>query len=166
MANGDIKGLEIKIVPKAPFVKLAKNKLAKECLEMFDDFENYIESLQKVVEVECVKLMDRAKELPESAAKLVENASSEFEALSGLEKVSAIANAAANVRALKAACLNVDKYCKKIMADLKDLEAAVNGIEKSLTTLEADGKKCMEHKCKNAYECYTTVHGPITEKKN
>ena len=57
--------------------------------------------------------MKRAAELPESGERVVKEASGEFDALGGLEKINAIGASAQNVKNLTDMCKKIEGACKK-----------------------------------------------------
>ena len=105
--------------------------------------------------------MERASKLPGEAADIQESSKGEFEALSGLNKIKAIANVAEDVMEIKKVPTIITATIDGFKRDLKELKDIVEDLKNNKQKYIDDGKKCSEAKITSAVPCYKHIHKEI-----
>ena len=127
-----------------------------------DCFIKLAESLEEIITGQTLlDLVERCAKLPGEAEDIKNHAQSEFDNLSGLAKVKAIANCAENIIETKKIPDIVTKTVEGFKRDLKELKEIVEDLKNNQQKYLDGGKKCHEAKITYAYPCYKHIHGDI-----
>jgi Mor family transcriptional regulator len=128
-----------------------------------DALADYLDEIGDAFEDKVPRLLLEVEDLAGRAAYLSENAAGEFDALSGLDKISAVAKTAQIVSKVPA----IVEFMK---AAQKELTMEIDGLKEIVTELSQegteeqfakDGKKCLTARVSTPYDCYIIIYGSL-----
>ena len=161
-----VDGSKVKVdcTDKKPFIVIKCGSVkSTDMVKNIDALSDYLDEIGDAFEDKVPKLLLEAEELASKAAYLSENAASEFEALSVMDKISAGAKTAQIVSKVPA----IVEFMK---AAMKELTLEIDGVKEVVTELSApdmeeelfkDGKRCLTARVSTPYDCYITIYGSL-----
>jgi hypothetical protein len=127
-----------------------------------DAFEALAKALEDILTGDTLEdLVKQLAKLPGEAEDVKNHAQSEFDNLSGLNKVKAVAACAEDVIEIKKIPEIVTKTVEGFKKDMMELKEIVEDLKKNQQKYLDDGKKCHEAKLVNPVPCYKHIHGEI-----
>ena len=158
--------LKPEFVKKKPFIKLDKS-VAKNADKAFECFEEYSEAVEDVVTDKLPDLLERVEKVIKEMADVADNGKSQFDSLSGLNKVKGIAAFAQNINTSRPIPGMVKESIEQFKEDLTNLASFCEKGADELPKLGENSKKCAQAGLKTPLDCYKHIYGeiPYTKKE-
>jgi uncharacterized protein YukE len=163
LVGGKLSKFSVKFTQKAPFFEMSNGGIPKDAFKQYEDFVDYGKFLHEALTEKIPKLLQQAKEYPEKAKTIKEEAGPAIQALDTFKKPQAVVNIGFNIAELAKVPEFFQKSADQVKKDLEELKETVEEIKNKIKEYDEKAKKANDDKkCSSAPEAYQHVYGSIT----